>query len=268
MTHPPEVSSVSELIDWVQSDTSNPVDGSRWYRGHQSAKYQLLPGARRNGGGIDSLLLEQSMAQEFKTKAPARYSKCPPDDDYIGWMTLMQHYGLPTRLLDWSESILVAAYFATEPSDKTALDDAVIWCLNPYFLNTWESGNAFGFSHSSICVFDQFLYHPKPYDQFIVSAFSGIEDSNNSAVIAVAPREIDLRLTVQSSFFTIHGFSSILMQPLESKLLVTPVLTKCTISAASKSDIQKQLRKCGVSRASLFPDLTNLAFDIKTRNGF
>lgn len=46
----------------------------------------------------------------------------------------MQHYGVPTRLLDWSENPLVALYFAVENKDKET--DAAIWMLRPNKLNT------------------------------------------------------------------------------------------------------------------------------------
>ena len=44
------------------------------------------------------------------------------------WLSLMRHYGIPTRLLDWTHSFLVAAYFAVDDADKAR--DCAIWALD------------------------------------------------------------------------------------------------------------------------------------------
>lgn len=64
----------------------------------------------------------------FKSVAPLYVSNLPDDDDLIGWLALMQHYGAPTRLTDWTMSPFVAAFFAFE--QHPLKQDAVIWMLN------------------------------------------------------------------------------------------------------------------------------------------
>jgi len=66
-----------------------------------------------------------------------------PKDEW-DWIFLMQHYRAPTRLLDWSESPLVALYFALV--DKLQEDsDGALWCMDPIALNRIANGTVANF---------------------------------------------------------------------------------------------------------------------------
>ena len=110
--------------------------GSLWsFRGQADASWALEPTLLRRLGvnGVCKAefahALERTMLREFVTKFPV-YSDMPSVEfarfNVLRWMTLMQHYGCPTRLLDWSDSPYVAAFFAC---DGAPSEDGVIYCI-------------------------------------------------------------------------------------------------------------------------------------------
>lgn len=69
---------------------------------------------------------EQEMIKEFQWKYPLYSTNCPEKQNYIEWLTIMQHYGAATRLLDFSHSIFVAIYMAIVDNG----DNGALWAIN------------------------------------------------------------------------------------------------------------------------------------------
>src|SRR5687768_16304986 len=126
---------VAEYIDAVLSIRSAWFPNDRtpeiWFRGSENRSFELLPGAcwRANCD-------EHSLVLTFKNVVPSYLGREPLDD--WEWYYLMQHYGLPTRLLDWTESALVGLFFAfyAEPSGG----GPCVWILDPVSLNRVAQG--------------------------------------------------------------------------------------------------------------------------------
>jgi len=115
--------------EWfIQEKTWGP-----WFRGHRDARWKLRPSLYRYPPCARPIRrLEDEIRQEFIVRAPSLGPERPQSS--WEWYFLMQHCGAPTRLLDWTESALIALYFAVR--DKSDQADSAVWVLEPWKLNT------------------------------------------------------------------------------------------------------------------------------------
>ena len=110
-----EIRSVSSVKEYtrVLSDTEVAKKAIIYYRGHRSISYELLPSLFRNKG---LYMNERTMYLELMTRCPEDFTGT---HNHIDILAQMQHYGLPTRLLDVTSNALTALYFACESKAST-----------------------------------------------------------------------------------------------------------------------------------------------------
>jgi len=179
----------------------------------------------------------------FKRAATMRHGAVPAPNDRAGWLCLMQHYRLPTRLLDWTESPLVALWFAVWSDFK---GPGALWALAPYRLNKQQIG-------------EEVVLNPldSRAQALLAPVFNSSAKSQDQSV-AIYPEQVDIRLAVQLSAFTLHGAAV----PLENLPTPSEYLVKFTIPAEAKKPLAQDLDALGIRRSNLFPDLENLAAEL------
>jgi hypothetical protein len=244
------VKDMAELIRELRNVA--PAFGSNeyWFRGHtQLRNWPLVASVHR----YFDTARERQLALKFQIGAVGRNSQCPPGDDFGAWLVLMQHYGLPTRLLDWTRSLLVAAYFAV--LHEPVAEDAAIWLLAPEQLNLLATNPVEG-----ICL----LNGPAVSSRVrTLSEAAFREVPCDSEPYAVLSQDLDVRVLVQSGAFTIHANPT----PLDEHPRAAEFLARFDIPAACRVAFEEELAAMGARRSLLFPDLYNLARELCSSDG-
>jgi len=115
--------SISSVIDALKEEITSRfcnIENETWFRGQSDCHDKLSPSIFR-ADKYD----EAKMYQEFVRKYPEHSSS---HKTIFEWLTLMQHYGLPTRLLDWTTNLLVALFFAVNDEKNK---DGAVFAFNP-----------------------------------------------------------------------------------------------------------------------------------------
>tara|TARA_R110001599_G_scaffold26612_16_gene93891 strand:- start:3198 stop:3956 length:759 start_codon:yes stop_codon:yes gene_type:complete len=244
MFHNGEFSNTAEFLQQLSEIAEQAADQTIWFRGHARQSFKLLPSVARNDKALQR---EQLLSKRFKQNAyPFRIS--PPQDEWE-WLFLMQHYGIPTRLLDWTESPLVALYFAVHDADeKHDEEDACIWVLQPEKYNFEIPRLQPSVSVDIPCFgVDPVLEDYRP-DKIALERMS-----NKLPVAAIAHRKNE-RIMAQLGVFTIMHRD---MTPLEE--LGDAYLAKLRIPSDAKEALRKELAALRINRLSLFPELVSVA---------
>jgi hypothetical protein len=232
-----EIKSLAEYIDLVKNQEHQHV--SQWlFRGHGNDSYTLTPSLfriDRKESWANWDRIEDYIMNQFRTESTP-FLKSEPKDE-IEWLTMAQHYGLPTRLLDWSTNPLVSLYFALEnyKSDK----DSSVWM--------------YGLSSTNNCWGESTWIAKK------------INLSGNICENIIFPKHIDSRITNQSGCFTIHEIPERDKEfvPINENPRIFDRFFKVIIKAENKLDILNELYYLGIHKGFIYPGLEGLTSKIK-----
>lgn len=240
------VSDYMKIVDdiWVKWTERDDFVSDIWFRGQSKRAWPLIPFAMRKPY---SRVSEHRYRHDFRLRAlPFLQEATRVPTDSWDWYFLMQHFGIPTRLLDWTESALVALFFAVE-SSPTA--DGCVWMLNPRTVNT------------SLANIGDFI--PIYSDPMVAGYLPELwdEDVNHLAegIIAIDPPLNSPRLAAQRGKFTVHGRGA---KSLETYKVLSTSLVSVEVPSSAKGRIARQLMSAGVSHSIMFPGLQGLSREI------
>lgn len=249
----------STLVENVMAETSlfesrYSASGVPFFRGHPSSTFNLLPGLFRPlaGGGMYTNYDEKNFYYEFRARAGALLNP-----GYTSWdiLFLMQHHGLPTRLLDWTESLGIALYFALKDAERfdhlNPSGDIDLWMLDPYQMNDEITGSG------DILDVESGMNRAE-YATLFIEGSPGDPQQHWKAV-AIYPRRQIARLASQHGLFTLHLSDA----PLET--YGGTWLTRFRLQRQAILEARRFLRVMGVNEFSLFPDLDGLSQFLKGR---
>lgn len=236
------------------------------WRGHADVSWPLRAEVFRpplRGGSYN----EVTLIRYFMAHAETRHQRCPKGDDLLGWLMLARHYGLPTRLLDWSWSPLIAIYFAVQEDTNTPKTDGCLWALEPGRMNLQMIGDRhrrfFAPDEPQVQQFIEIAFEANPAQYATKTAPLA------SKAIAVGTREIDMRVLVQQGAFTVHADGTDLAEPEfaypDHSGTPPPWRRMFNIPKGSKERLRTQLRDIGFNKSTVFPDLAALAEEMKFR---
>lgn len=229
------ISTWKELIGEIKEFKNNLSPNTEiWFRGHPDERYKLMPGLFRNKGGLTK---EKDIFYTYK-----RLSQELSFSHKNEWEILvdMQHYFVPTRLLDWSESLGIALFFAI--SGHVEGNNMGLYILNPMELNKYSEKKGIP---------------TVPEDNM---GLSYIDNYINKSPfpprypIAIKSNCINERVAAQRGMFTVHGD---VLQGIEE--LCPNAVKRIIISDEAVPEIKEFLEFANINQFTVFPDLHGLS---------
>jgi hypothetical protein len=241
MNDTPKTIKINSFEHFVETIDCQPIaEGERLYRG-QKEDWKLYPKLVRsvieNNKTLDYSEVEEQILQEFREKV----CRLEGYTD-LELLAIAQHFGLPTRLLDWSTDPLVALWFAFE-KEKDNSNDRIVWGL----------------------VLNMFLYRDE----------EPVNTHHQRFLKAYRPQMLDPRLKAQRAWFIIQNvdfpsrndsgdglprFSE--MAPIEELEYYQYNLAKFIIPNHLRCEILEQLNLRGINHSTLYPELGTICQNI------
>jgi len=238
------ISSVGELVDRLRSDLTG-YSGPVWFRGKGQETWHLEPKLLRNA---PAGTLETHFINRFKQNASFLLERTPASE--FDWLFLMQHYGMATRLLDWSESPLVGLYFAVEEAQHHDSDGA-LWALMPTLLNAKSHYRPL-YEHEVPSFDDEHLNNYEP-------STIALEQRSSLYPMAAIARRNSGRMQAQQGVFTISHRENIKIEEVGEDATARDHVWRYIIPAFAKAQMKRDLKLLGFTRFHLFPELDSIA---------
>lgn len=277
-----------EFDNWNDAKELTTNMGLWGFRGHESRKWKLTPTIHRfkNRGPLSRpeniWHREYWMLKQFQRRAHNYTNQLPDFEQKIDWLALMQHYGAPTRLIDFSHSFYVSVFFAFENSYQ----DCCIWAVNTDVIRQTVANHfKVNTKKENIDLVNQ--RHIKIANEYI-NVSSNEPAKSLPLVINLEPDRLHERLLTQQGFFLFPldikmPFEKVLMNTLnhksdtleqlesvkyedfieEKKKISSYSLVKMIIPNKLHKEVMDDLKNMNITAATLFPGLDGFARSMK-----
>ena len=265
------IGSIKILLEKLENELEDNMDYHIFYRGQSDKSFELIPSIYR-----EKLLIqnENRIFRDIIAQSPADFKGCTSTFEKL---VKMQHYSLPTRLLDITTNPLVALYFACE-------NDAVDGKLFRFEVKTSDIKY---FDSDAVCVVSNIAKRPIDFsiegirdldcedfnDKADISYllheikhekphFQNVIDSKDiERVFCVKPMFDNPRIIRQSGAFFLYGINGDKSRPASLNFSYKVYI----INKAQKQKIRKQLEALGIDKSTLFPEVEHVAEHIKDK---
>lgn len=236
--HPKPIESLGGFFDICSGVLRD--DTEFWFRGHADFAWTLTPSALRYKTA-EKRSKALDLLADFKRYVKIKLSNLPTHDEELEWVQLARHYGLPTRLLDWTRNAAIALYCASQQVPASRHADGAVFVLNPKDLNRQA---------------DEGVKNPRIFDAHTdvdrikrYLALSGDRNPRGVKTIAINPVWNSERILLQQGVFTLHGSRDFTLTRDQA-----PSLVCLRVPVTRKEALLRELERAGINEMSIFPE--------------
>lgn len=258
--HEADADSLPSLVDTILNIRGSLLERRfLWFRGASCAELALLPKIMRDGKSSEEVFeREARLLTRFRQRSMAYWPAGYPQNDWEHFFA-MQHFGLPTRLLDWSENAFVAAHFALEQASAHAwhVGDCVpaVWCIDPVGWNR---------STPVLSEYGDDVYVLTTADDEVDAYRPETNKKRPSTPVALFGAHNSNRIVAQRGTFMVWGKET---RRLEDFDLGDPKLWRIRL-AGDRTGLHEDLQALGFSETMVFPELQSLAVELSRVEGW
>ncbi len=251
------VDGIRGLVDHTLTIVSRlPPGRFLWFRGVTRSTHALVPRLMRDGKDADAVFeREKRLLTRFRQRSLAYWPAGYPQNDWEHLFAL-QHYGAPTRLLDWSENLFVAAHFAFETPSSNEEDTPAIWCVDPV---AWNRATP------ALSEFGETIHILTTADEDAEVFRPETKKRRARTPVALFGTHNSHRIVAQRGTFMVWGNDPRPLEAFAEEMDAT--LWKIEVNG-QRGELANSLRSLGFGETMVFPEMPTLAVELTRAEGW